>query len=70
MDDINDQKPAAQDMKFSLLSTFYNKIDDNVNFFITIGSELSGSGFRGLEVLFKSEYRILNAEYSAEGGSK
>ena len=43
--EINDQGNASQNPQFSLLSTFYNIIDNDVNFFVTISS-----GFRGIEV--------------------
>jgi hypothetical protein len=49
---FNYQGAALKDTKFSLLSTFYNNIDDDVNFFVTISWRFGGrvQRFRVIEV--------------------
>ena len=44
---FNCQGPSSQEIKFSLLSTFYNNIDDNVNFFVTFAAILGETHLEG-----------------------
>jgi hypothetical protein len=78
---FNCQGAALKDTKFSLLSTFYNNIDDDVNFFVTIswrfggrvqscrGSRFRGSGLERFKVLEVQGSKVLGCRGSRFKGS-